>query len=100
MRIDAPGALDDARRLAPLARLAEEASRERRRRHEVGRELCRLTRERGRARGLGRGQGLRLRGEQHRALAAIGAPVDELALQVTVEPLERAGPCAGDAAKF
>src|SRR6202023_3230978 len=46
------------------------------------------------------GQGLRVRGEQPRALAAVGALVDEAALHVALEPIERAAPVAGDAAEF
>src|SRR5215472_18783069 len=100
MRIGPPRPLDDARRAPPLARLAEEPPGERRRRDEIGRELCRLARERNRARAVAAGQGLRLRSDEHRALAAEGAPVDEAASHITLEPLERAAPVTGDAAEF
>src|SRR6516164_558556 len=100
MRIGAPRPLDDARGAAPLARFAEQPPRERRRRHEIGRELCRLARERDRALAVATGQSLRLRGKQHGALAAEGALVDEAASHIALEPLERAVPVAGDAAKF
>ena len=100
MRIGAPRPLDGARGPAPLARFAEEPPGERRRRHEIGRELCRLARERNRARAVAAGQGLRVGGEQHRALAAVGALVNEAALHVALEPIERAAPVAGDAAEF
>src|SRR5262249_12539867 len=78
--------------------LAEEPAGERRRRHEIGRELCRLTRERDRALAVPAGQGLRLRGDEHRALAAEGALVDEAALHLALEPVERAAPVPDGAA--
>src|SRR5262245_25193412 len=100
MGIGAPRPLDDARGPAPFAQLAEEPPGERRRRHEVGRELGRLARERDRALAVALHRGLRLRGDEHRALAAIGALVDEAASHVALEPVERAAPVAGGAAKL
>src|SRR5262249_62294055 len=46
------------------------------------------------------GKGQRRRGEQPGARAAMGAPIDKPALQVWIEPLERAAPVAGGAAEF
>src|SRR5215469_17539964 len=100
MRIGPPRPLDDARRAPPLARLAEEPPGERRRRDEIGSELCRLARERDRARAVAAGYGLRLRGDEHGALAAEGPLVDEAASHVALEPIERAAPIAGDAAEL
>src|SRR5262249_58280592 len=96
-----PRPLDDARGPAPLARFAEEAPGKRRRRHEIGRELCRLARERDRALAVATvGRGLRLRGDEYRALAAEGALVDEAASHITLEPIERAAPVAGSATEL
>src|SRR5215475_6115104 len=100
MRIGPPRPLDDARGAPPLAQLAKEPPGERRRRDEIGRELCRLARERDRALPVAAGEGLRLRGDEHRALAAEGALVNEAALHVALEPIERAAPVAGGAAEL
>src|SRR6516165_10343993 len=100
MGIGPPRPLDDARGAPPLARFSEEPPGERRRRHEIGRELCRLARERDRTLAVAAGEGLRLRSDEHRALAAEGALVDEAALHVALEPIERAAPVAGGAAEL
>src|SRR5262249_14237377 len=100
MRIGAPRPLDDARGPAPLAQLAKEPPGERRRRHEIGRELCRLARERDRTLAVVAGGRLRWGGDEPRGLAAEGALVDEAALHVALEPIERAAPVAGGAAEL
>ena len=92
MRRARPGALQDLGGARGVAARGKQPSRNRRRRHEVGREAVRLEREGQRAVGIGLLGGLRLRRQQHGA-AAIGLG----ALDVTVlardrQRLQRAGP--------
>ena len=76
--------------LAQLAGLGEQPAGERRGRHQVGRELHRLERERLGAIALALLRRQRPRGEQHGALAPVGGLVDQPAPGVALEPVERA----------
>ena len=99
MWIGGPGGLDDAGGLAQLAGLAEQPAGERGGRHQGGGEPDGGERQRAGAGAIGRLGGERLRGQEHGALARIGGLVDEAGPLVALQPIERAGPIAGGAAK-
>ena len=83
-----------------VAGLAEQAAGERRGRHQRRRELHRFERERAGAVAIVVRVGFeRARGQQHGALAPVGVAIDQAALHVAVEPLQRADPVAGGAAR-
>ena len=96
MRIDRPRRLQDLARLALLARFRQPPPGQRRRRHQIGRELDRFQHRRARGVAVDLLQRQRAGGQQHRALAAIVGLLQR-ALHV-IERIERAGPVGGGAA--
>ena len=100
MRVLFPGGFENAARLAPLAAFGEQPARQRRGRHEFGRKLRGIDRERARRIAvllLGRE---RTRGEQHGALAPVCVAVDHAGRAMAFEDRERALPVARRAAEF
>ena len=95
MRVGPPGGLDDAGGLAQLACFAQQPSRERSRRHQRRRKPDGFERKCSGAVALMLLSGERARRKEHGALTLIGCTVDQAAVDVSVEPLQRAEPIAG-----
>ena len=96
MRIERPRLLQNLARLALLARFRQPPPGQRRRRHQIGRELDRFQHRGARAVAVDLLQRQRAGGQQHRALAAVVGFL-ERALH-GIERVERAGPVGGGAA--
>jgi len=100
MRIEPPCRLDDAPCPSRIARLRQQPAGKRSRRYEARCKLRRLHRKLPGAVAVRILRGDGLRGQQDRALALIRSLIEQPALEVVLEPMQRARPVARNTAKL
>ena len=100
MRIEPPCRLDDAPCPSRIARLRQQPAGKRSRRYEARCKLRRLHRKLPGAVAVRILRGDGLRGQQDRALALIRSLIEQPALEVVLEPMQRARPVARNTAEL